>query len=142
MARRLFLDTGVLVGAVSAHDPHHAAASDLVLRALGDEWGQPCTSDYVIAESMNFLNQRVHRRDVLSAFLRMVFGEEGRPPVVRDVLRIHAPLFAAAVQLHQKHFERRLSFTDCTTLAAMQEHGLRDLATFDKGFSGLANVVR
>ncbi len=58
-----------------------------------------------------------------------------------DVVRIHSARFVGALDLYRRHFDRGLSFTDCTTIAVMDELGMRDLATFDGGFEGLVGSV-
>jgi predicted nucleic acid-binding protein len=49
--------------------------------------------------------------------------------------------FAEALGLLRRHRERRLSFTDCTSMAVMAAAGIAAIATFDKGFDGLVARV-
>ena len=138
---RLFVDTGVIVAAVQPGDAHHAEANMVLAEVLRGRWRSVHTSDYVLTETLNFLRRKVKRRAAEVAAQRLVFGAPDARPVVTDLPRIHSARFAAALDLYRRRFDRGLSFTDCTTLVVMDEMGIRDLATFDGGFAGLANVV-
>ncbi len=98
-------------------------------------------SDYVVDEVMAFLVARgASARNVRDA-IAFVLGSEDEPSPFQ--LRfVSADAFAAAVVLLPRHRDRGLSFTDCTTLALMAATGVRKLATFDRGFDGLVDVVR
>jgi predicted nucleic acid-binding protein len=37
--------------------------------------------------------------------------------------------------------ERLLSFTDCTSLALMEKHGIESIASFDSSFDGLVKRI-
>jgi predicted nucleic acid-binding protein len=49
--------------------------------------------------------------------------------------------FGKAIFLFRRHFGRRLSFTDCTTLAVAELNGVNFVASFDRGFDGLVSRV-
>lgn len=142
MRPRLFLDTGVFIARINPRDPAHRAARRVFDRVGDGEWSWVTTSDYVVAEALNFLTRKLPRAEPRALLLRAVFGGDDAPPAVGDVLKVHSGVFAEALALHAKHLGRRLSFTDCTTLALMRQHRISDVATFDKGFAGLADVVR
>ena len=57
------------------------------------------------------------------------------------MLRGHAARFASALTRSRSGFSKGLSFTDWTTVVLMEEEGVHSLATFDKGFRGLVDVV-
>lgn len=137
----LFLDTGVLLGSVLPDDAHHEASRDVFARIAEGAWRGVYTSDFVLAEAFNFIRAKVRKAEVAEALVRPVFGTTDAPPSVRAVLRVHSARFAAALARYRQEFRRGLSFTDWTTLVTMEDEGIRDLATFDRGFKGLARVV-
>lgn len=71
----------------------------------------------------------------------LVFGGDDGIPVVDDVLRVNAARFAAALDRHRAEFGRGLSFTDWTSVVLVEEERLGAIATFDRGFAGLVDVV-
>src|SRR5439155_14406220 len=84
---KLFLDTGVLIAAVLPKDANHEAGRRIMTRVAVGEWSAVYTSDYVVAETLNYVRARVPRRDVAEAVLRPVFGHPKAPPAVTGVLR-------------------------------------------------------
>jgi len=136
---RLFVDTGVLLAAVLADDPGHAAARRILEDA--DRWRGFHTSDYVLAEGLNFIRQKVRRKDAADSFLALAFGTNEDPPIVDEVLRVHGGRFAAALQRYRDEFDRGLSFTDWTSVVLMEEERLGAIATFDRGFHGIVDVA-
>ncbi|HEV8359901.1 MAG TPA: PIN domain-containing protein, partial [Candidatus Thermoplasmatota archaeon] len=88
-ARRVFLDTGVLLAAVLPRDPDHEAAVALLHRLADGAWASAHTSDYVVAEALNFVWMKVKRRDTAEALLAVVFGTEEVPPALDPPVRIH-----------------------------------------------------
>lgn len=140
-ARTLFLDTGVLVADVSPRDARHEEARSIFLRIADGEWSGVYVSDFVVAEALNFVRAKIRKKEAEVALLSPIFGGPGRPPVVTEVVRVHGSRFAAALDLFHTRFDRGLSYTDCTTLEIMTEMELRTLATFDKGFRGLVDIV-
>lgn len=138
---RLFLDTGVLVASVAPRDAHHEAAWRILDRVAAGEWSSVHTSDYVVAESMNFIARKVKSKGAAEALADHVFGSTRGPAVVTSVLRIHSGRFATAAASFRKHFDEGLSFTDWTSLVVMEDERIGQIATFDRGFAGRATVV-
>lgn len=120
-------------------DAGHEAASEILSRT--DRWSAFHTSDHVIAESLNYVRRKVKRRDVAENVVALVFGDERGPPVIDSVLRVHGARFAAALERYRREFDRGLSFTDWTSIVLIEEEGLDAIATFDRGFKGLVEVV-
>lgn len=136
--RDVFLDTGILLALVLPGDPDHAAA--LRLLESSENWRSLWTSDYVVAEGLDFLRQKVKRRKPAEDFIGLAFGAEGKAHV-DDVLRVHSGRFAAALERYRNEFDRGLSFTDWTSVILIEEKKLDAIATLDGGFRGLVDVV-
>jgi hypothetical protein len=136
-----FLDTGVLVAFVNADDPLHPRARRAIVAASEGAWGQPWTSDYVLAEGYNFLRRRVKRQEVADALSALVLGRPGHAPLVRDVLRVNAGVFASAREQYFRHWSAGLSLTDWTSLELMAQRDIETLVTFDAGFEAWCRVA-
>lgn len=136
----LFVDTGVLLAAALPRDPGHLAAVDMLRRLADGEWTSARTSNYVVAEALNFVRMKIKRRDAAEAVLRMAFGDARSAPVLDRVVRIHGGLFAAALERYSADFARGLSLTDWTTVVAAKEDGSA-VATFDQAFRGVIDVA-
>ena len=138
---RLFLDTAVLVARINPRDTRHKDAQAIFRRIQQGEWSAVHTSDYVVAEALNFIQARIGRKDAAEAIIDPLFGRAEAPPVVTSIIRIHSGRFATALERYRKHFDAGLSFTDCTSLVAMADERIKQIATFDAGFRAFADVV-
>jgi predicted nucleic acid-binding protein len=135
------LDTDFLVSWVSAREARHGESQVLMARALEGAWGAPFVTDFVLDEALTLLMARglpLEAADRVLAMVGQAIVPGGPAPVM--VARVSDRSFKAAFPLFRRHFRRGLSFTDCTTLATMDERGADVIVSFDKGFDGL--VVR
>lgn len=140
MTADLFLDTGVFIAAVSHRDPYREAARQLLHDIRGGTWSRAHTSDYVVAEALNYARARM-QPGADRALLRLFFGAPDLPPVAPDILRVHSGRFARAIQVYQRYADHGLSLTDATNLVLVQERRIGFLATTDGGFAGLVPVM-
>jgi predicted nucleic acid-binding protein len=135
----ILVDTDVLVSFINRSESRHKQAADLMGRAWEGAWGAPITTDFVLDEALTLLMARGARLELADRLLRMALepmaaGASSLLPIVR----VSDRAFAAAIPLFRRHFRRGLSFTDCTSLAVMAEREVSLLASFDRGFDGLA----
>lgn len=137
----VFVDTSVWVGLVNRDDRRHEEARALVDAIAAGDLGEPTTSDLVVAETLNYLRQRVRRKAAAQLFLDVALGGEGLPPLVPSVLRVHTRVFGPALERYVARWEAGLSFTDCTTLELVEQRRLGAVATFDGGFRPWVRVV-
>lgn len=130
-----------MVAAVSRRDPHHPAAKRLVYELRRGRWSAVHTSDYIVAEALNYVRARLDHRGAEQALLALFFGGAGMPPLTPEVLRVHSGRFAKALEAYTRYADHGLSFTDATSLVLIQEHGIGTIATLDMGFEGLVPVT-
>jgi len=129
------VDTSLLAAAVNQRDPDHASSQALMDRVLAGEQGRPVTSEHVLDEGLTLLRRRPGRPEVSDAFATFFFGDEKEPPPIRLVLTTWADV-VAAYRLHQQHYERGLSFTDCI-LASLADSLDAPIASLDHDFDGI-----
>jgi len=134
----IVIDTGPLVAFANQEDPLHARAVDALERAWGGEHGEAFSTDFVLDEGMTVLMIRVGRKSVSQEYARLFDGSTERP--LNPMMSTPADVLQAAIEIHLRHFERRLSFTDCTLVAHAKRRNAKVL-TFDRGFDGLVEVV-
>jgi predicted nucleic acid-binding protein len=108
---------------------------------VAGEHGRAVTSDYVLAEALNFVRQRVKSEAVARTLDGDVFGRAGHRPIVRDVLRVHGGVFASALDAYRTRWKAGLSFTDWTTVELARVHHIDAVASFDQGFAAWLDVV-
>lgn len=122
-------------------DPWHAPATRILKDILEGEYRQVSTTDYVLAEAFDFIQARRGRPSAAENLHRLAFGAEGQDAVVDVIHRIHGARFARALDRYRREFARGLSLTDWTSVVVMEEQGIGAIATFDKGFRGLARTI-
>lgn len=138
----ILLDTDVLVAWINKREGKHHQAMQLVDRILEGAWGPPSTTDYVLDEALTLLLARGAAPEAADRLLGFTVGSGaggGRPGF--PLVRVTDSAFGGAIPLFRRYFRRGLSFTDCTSLAFMAERRLDAIASFDRGFDGLAARV-
>lgn len=132
----VFLDTGVLVAARNADDRNHLRAKELMESALRGEQGEVYTSDYVVDEAVTLMLRRTKRLRLAIELGKFILGS----PRIRK-LWVLEDIFESAWRKFKSYRRRPMSFTDHTSMALMEEHGIKDIMSFDSGFDGLVSRV-
>lgn len=130
-----FIDSTVLVGAGDRKDQLHTEATAILRAIPGGKHGMGFVSDLVLAETSTILSRRRGPKEAV-AFVRG-FRES---PSIRCVF-VDGALFDKALNVFLRHGDR-LSFTDSTTVAIMDDLGCSILFSHDSGFDGIPKVAR
>jgi uncharacterized protein len=133
----VLVDTGVVLGFLLRKDRLHDAAEALLGPVLDGQAGEGIVTDYIVDEALTFLVGRGATAGDLDKAIAFLVGTAKAPGAFR-VLKVDEGDFASALDLVRRHRDRGLSFTDCTSLAVMRSRGIPSIATFDRGFEGLA----
>lgn len=132
----VLVDATVVIAYLHRRDRNHAEAELLLKPLLAGERGSLAVTDDLVDEVLTFLVARGATRAQLDRAIGFVLGDGAR--LGAFVLhRVGPDHFAEALGLLRRHRERRLSFTDCTSLAIMGSAGIPAIASFDRGFDGL-----
>lgn len=127
---KLFLDTSYFIAYLNKKDKHHDEA--LKLSEIVREY-EAVITDYVFDELVTFLIYHVNKDyaiKVVSIILEKV--KEGE----LDMFFIDWEIFINAINYLVK-YERKLSFTDCTTLSSMDKLRSEYLLSFDNDFDNI-----
>ncbi|MDG6966971.1 MAG: type II toxin-antitoxin system VapC family toxin [Nitrososphaerota archaeon] len=106
------------------------------------EFGQPYTSDYVFDETVTTALVRRGKQEATVKAGKLILGskEESIPPLARFV-RVDERAFGEAwVNLKSARFAR-LSFTDHTILAQMNDLKIDAVLSFDSGFDEIVTRI-
>lgn len=113
-------------------DKNHDRAKQLIEGALRGEYGRIYTSDYVADEAITTALARTHNHQIAVNTGRYVIES---PRI--EKIHINEEQFQLAWQKFQRLKQKPMSFTDCTSLALMEKHGIARLMSFDSEFDGL-----
>ena len=131
----IFIDTGIFVALRNAADKYHRRAKELMKRAMQAEFGAIYTSDYVVDEAITTALARTKRLEMAIDVGEYILSS----PRIKK-LRVSEEAFDAAWERF-KSMEKPMSFTDCTSLALMEEMGIENIASLDSGFDGLVKRI-
>ena len=138
----IFIDTNIFVALANKKDRDHQTSVGLADRLRKGEFGQPYTSDYVFDETVTTALVRTRRQDVAVKAGKLILGskDESIPPLARFV-RVDERTFSEAwVSIKSARFAR-LSFTDHTILAQMNDLKIDTVLSFDSGFDGIVSRI-
>lgn len=126
---KIFLDTSAIIAFYNADDRWHPEAS----RVMADiaDGKIPLTrfyiSDYVFDEAMTFIECVIRDHSLATAV-----GDALLSSPFTAMLTVDEGIFGEAWDRFKEG--RGLSFTDCTSFALMETHGISHSLTFDRHF--------
>ena len=128
------VDTNVLIAYADSDDPHHVDATTIVDGIDAGELPPGHVTDYVVAETLNYVGERDHHDTAvdLSHRLDRSAGLELVETASSDV--------ASGIELFERYPD--LSFVDATTAAYMRRSGVEYLYSFDDDFDALDGITR
>jgi uncharacterized protein len=132
----IFIDTGIFVALHNADDNFHSRSKELFKQALKGEFGRIFTSDYVLNEALTTALMRTKRHDLAVDLGKYIMDS----PRITKVW-VGEDSFKDAWRKFQLYKGKRLSFTDCTSLALIEERSIKQIMSFDCGFDGLASRI-
>lgn len=138
----IFVDTGIFIGHVNKDDEHHTAASNLVDDIMDNKYGAAFTSNVVFDEAVTFAIYKTGDVKKAIEIRDLILGNEKK-----DISQFINLLFVDQEMLNKgwntfvKYANKRLSFTDCTTIELMNSKDIEYLASFDGGFDGIVSRV-
>jgi predicted nucleic acid-binding protein len=130
---RVFVDTSAFVALAVRTDAHHKRAAAFY-RKLPPA-ATLSTSDYVVDETLTRL------RKVAGHAAAVAVGRALRESTLARVVRLEPVDLDAAWALFQRYADKDLSFTDCTSVAAMERLRIPSIFTFDDDFAKIGVKV-
>lgn len=132
----VLLDTGVLYADHDTDATRHEVAAGALEAVYDGELGQPYISDYVFDEAITLTRRRTNSFAAAKRLSDRLRGD-GEYPRVFEMLQVSAAVFADAVTVFERYDDQELSFTDATTAALVERHGIDRVLSFDDDFDGV-----
>ena len=123
---KVFIDTGAFCALAIPKDQNNSNAKAIHAK-LQEQKAIIYTSDYVLDETYTLLKMRG------SHATSVKFMDEMEKSHI-NILRIDEDIEAAAKTIFRKFEDRRLSFTDCTSFALINQFGIEAVFAFDEHF--------
>lgn len=131
MTRRVvsaFIDTHALLALINADDAHHDAAT-LLVQQLADSKSNPITSEWVLAEFLNFASSRRFRTLATETIQRLERSQR------TTIIPASHGSWIAALTLYKEMRDKSWSLIDCSSIAICRERRIRHVLTHDHHFT-------
>jgi hypothetical protein len=130
----VLIDTGIFIAYINKRDSNHDKAVSLLEDIMRGRYGISYTSDYIFNEAVTYTLMKT--KDIGKALDvgRLILGD-GELPRFTHILFVDRGTFNKAWEIFLKY--DRLSFTDCTSIALINEYEINYIASFDSGFDGI-----
>ena len=136
----VLIDTGVLYADHDRDAERHETARGAPAAVYDGDFGQPYVSDYIFDEAVTLTRTRAGSVGPAQALSEKLRGVDPYPQCY-EVVHIAPALFDDAIDLFETYDDQGLSFTDATTVAVCERHGIDAIMSFDDDFDGVFNRV-
>jgi predicted nucleic acid-binding protein len=129
----IVLDSSLLVAFKVKNDSHHERANALIKQVASERFGKPSITSYIFDETVTAIFARSK-----SLRLAVEYGNELLASL--ETIEVNEEAFREAWKIFSEQRNRRMSFTDSSTLAVMNIHGIGRIATFDEDFGNIEGI--
>lgn len=130
----LFIDSVVWIGAKLKNDQWHKRSVEIIKSFIHHDIETVYVTDYIVLETVNFI-LRKGGFDAAYATLN-IFQNHERIKIVN----VDEVTFTRAASIFKKY--PGLSITDASIVAAMEERGIKNIHSFDRGFDKIDWITR
>lgn len=128
----IMLDSSFLIAYHNTKDKNHRQASELMPKIAAGEYGNVNITDYVFDETATYLAAKQNLGEAIKVCSNLLEATE--------LIDITDDDFKEAWNIFKSQRSTRLSFTDCTTIAAIGASAITKLATFDRDFESFKEI--
>jgi predicted nucleic acid-binding protein len=134
----IFIDTNIFAAAKLKNDRDHKRSKQLLEDAMFGKYGKVFTSDYIFDELMTLLIMRTKNHNLVYEYGNSILLSN-----IIEIIKINDEIFVNAWIKFGMFKDKILSFTDCTTLAIIEDLNVNNIMSFDKHFEGtIQNISR
>lgn len=138
----IFIDTGIFVAFHNKLDENHRRAIDLITEILHGKYGSAFTSDFVFDEAITLALFRTKFRGMAEDVGDIILGNPKKKlPTFVKLVNVDSEIFGQAWTIFNKYDEKMLSFTDCTSIALVEQFNINSIMSFDSDFDGIVERV-
>ncbi len=123
----IFADTSYWIALFDRKDQNHKRSVKLSEHL---KTSRIIVSDFIIFETITFLNTSVKNHSLALLFLDFIYEQENI-----EVLEIGTALKEKSLQIFKDYDDKYFSFTDCSSFALMVSLNIKNAVSFDEHFS-------
>ncbi len=129
----ILLDTGFIVALELETDENHQKALEIYNGIINKEYGEAYVSDYIFSEAVTLTLSRTND-------LRVAVKLGSAIKNSYNVLSVDSNIVEKAWDTFKEQKGPVFSFTDCSSIVLMHELGIKQIATFDRGFRYMPGI--
>ncbi len=134
----VFIDAGIFIAYVNEKDKLHTEATGLIEEIADNKYGMAFTSNVVFDEAVTFLLYKTGDVRNASRVKDLILGNKEKDiQQFMNLLFVDKEVLNKGWNIFVKYANKKLSFTDCTTIELMNGRDIEYLASFDGGFDGI-----
>jgi len=115
---------------------NHKRAVSLLRTALRGDYGTMYTSDYIFDEAVTVALVRTGKPKIAIDIGNFILSSRRL-----RIVYVNKTIFKEAWSIFTKYFEKKLSFTDATSIAIMKRYNIDYIMSFDKHFDGIVSRI-
>ena len=137
----IFIDTGIWVGYFNLDDEQAARSSEIIEEIQKGVYGMAWTSTFVLDELYTFLERKTNDTELAIEATKVVLGEYTSLKPFVKIFPISIENCVKTLNLAEKYSDKRMSFTDLTSILICQNLKIRYMASYDSHFKGLISII-
>lgn len=138
----IFIDTGIWVGFFNLDDKQAARSSEIIEEIQKGVYGVAWTSTFVLDELYTFLERKTNDTQLAIEAIKVVLGKYTSLKPFVKVYPISIENCVQTLNLAEKYSDKRMSFTDLTSILICQNLKMGYMASYDSHFKGLISLIR
>jgi len=137
----IFIDTGIWVGYFNIDDEQAVRSSEILEEIQKGVYGVAWTSSFILDELYTFLERKTNDTQLAIEVIKVILGEYTS---LKPFVKIHPISVENCIQtldFAEKYSDKRMSFTDLTSILICQNLKIDCIASYDSHFKGLISMI-
>ena len=130
----VLIDTGIFIAFHNIRDENHDRATELIREIIEGKHGIAYTTDYIFDEALTTALMRTGKHELAVELGETILGVKVK---FVNMIQIDHTIFSSGWKLFKKYSDKKLSFTDCISIAMVKDFGLNKIVSFDTDFDGI-----
>lgn len=130
----VLIDTGIFIAFHNIKDENHQRATELIREIIDGKHGIAFTTDYIFDEAITTALMRTGNHNIAIKLGENILGVKVK---FVSMIQIDNTSFSSGWELFNKYINKKLSFTDCVSIAVIKNYGLDKIVSFDSDFDGI-----
>lgn len=137
----IFIDTGIWIGFFNLTDDKSDRSTEIIEEIQKGMYGIAWSSSFIIDELYTYLERKTRNTQLAIDSVNIVFGKkEDLKPFVK-IQFISFENCIQALNLAKKYSDKRMSFTDLTSLVICSNLNIGYIASYDTHFKGIIPTI-